>query len=565
MTQYIQVGNDVVEFPDNMSEEQITAVLRGQSAPTQAPEQKLSGFLMGLKDPLSGGAQLLEKALPQSVVDQINKLNNELSKYGLVSPVGTGGVSEMVAKEQQAYQAQRQQEGKDGMDWSRIAGNILSPANLAVGGMAGGLASTPFRQAAIVGASQGALTPTDATEGDFVPEKIKQTLAGAAGGVGGAALMKGAGKVLNPAVSAAEQKLRDMGVQLTPGQMMGNTAKDLESFASALPYIGPSITSAKDKAIASFNRGVLNKTLEKIDDKLPEQALGRDAILYATDQVSKKYDDVLSKMSFNLDFKTTSGILNALNKSTLPSEAQKQEALNVLNSLALSRFDKTTLTGAEYKAIESDLRKEAQAYLKSDKRSEQQIGEAIKNVLNVFKTELAAQNPKQTSQLRRIDSAYGDLEVIQAAAANSGAEAGIFTPKQYQTAVRQRDATRNKKGFAKGLARGQDVSEAALNIMGENPRATLEGRLAASATGLYGAFQNPALAASLTIGTPLLYSDTGLKAMEALMRSRPDIARQIGKTLTEKATKQGSITGSQVLEEYNRATAPRIDLTNMAP
>ena len=85
MPKYIEVGKDVIEFPDNMSDEQITAVLSGQSAPEkQGTEQQFSGFLMGLKDPLSGGAQLLEKALPASLVSKINEVNNELAKYGLV-------------------------------------------------------------------------------------------------------------------------------------------------------------------------------------------------------------------------------------------------------------------------------------------------------------------------------------------------------------------------------------------------------------------------------------------------------------------------------------------------
>ena len=561
MAQYIEVNGEVIEFPDNMSEDQISTVLK-QQYPAQQPEQKFSGFLMGMKDPLSGGAQMLEQALPKSLVNKINILNNELAKYGLVSPVGAGGVTEMVSKEQQAYQQQRQAEGKTGMDWARVAGNIASPANLAVGGVAGNIATTPLRQAALVGATQGVLSPTTETE-DFAAEKAKQAAAGTVGGVVGAAAVKGAGKVLNPIASAAEQKLRDMGVQLTPGQLSGETAKDLETFASALPYVGPSIRSAKDRAIASFNKGVLNKTLDKIGDKLPESATGRDAILYAADQVSNAYDDVLSKMNFNLDFKTSSGILSALNKSHLPSEAEKTKAMELVNSLALSKFDKQQLSGEEYKQIESGLRREASAYLKSDKPENQNIGNALRDVLDVFKKELAHQNPKQTSKLRRIDSAYGDLEVIQTAAANPGAENGIFTPKQYQTAVRQRDITRNKKNYARGLARGQDVSEAALSVMGESPTANLEGRLAASATGLYGWFQNPALATTLALATPALYSETGVKAMEALMRSRPEIARELGKKLTAKATKEGSITGAQVLEEYNRMTMPRIELTGM--
>jgi hypothetical protein len=552
--QYIKVGEETLAFPSSMSDADIQAVLE-QQFPAQQQTQKYSGFLMGLKDPISGGAQLLEKALPQSLVDQVNKLNNELAKYGLVSPVGPGGVNEMVAKEQQAYQAQRQAEGKDGIDWARVAGNVASPANLAVGGV-GGLASTPVRQAALAGAAQGVLAPTTETGDEFAQEKATQAVAGALGGVGGAALAKGAGKVLNPAISAAEQKLKDLGVSLTPGQLTGGAAKDLETFASALPYAGPSISAAKDRAIASFNKGVINKTLDKIGDKLPENVAGRDAILYAADQVSNAYDDVLSKMSFNLNFKTSSDILGALNKAHLPSEAEKTKALELVNSLALSKFDKQQLSGAEYKQIESGLRREASAYMKSDNPEYQNIGNALRDVLDVFKAELAHQNPKQTSKLRRIDNAYGDLEVIQTAAANPGAENGIFTPKQYQTAVRQRDITRNKKGFARGLARGQDTSEAALSVMGENPKANLEGRLAASSVGLYGLMQNPYVVGSLYLATPALYSETGIKAMDALMRSRPEIAREIGKKLTSKATKEGSITGAQVLEEYNRATKP---------
>lgn len=564
MPQYIEVGKDIIEFPDNMSDEQIATVLKGQTATPETGKQKYSGFLMGLKDPLSGGAQMLEQALPKALVDKINTLNNELAKYGVVSPVGTGGVTEQVAQEQKAYQAQRQAEGEgENIDWSRVAGNVLSPANLAVGGVAGGLATAPLRQAAIVGAAQGVMMPTDTSQ-DFAEEKARQTALGAAGGVVGGAAVKGAGKVLNPVVSAAEQKLTDLGVQLTPGQLIGPTARDVEAFATNLFGVGPSISAAKQRAVQSFNKGVINKTLAKIDDKLPETAVGRDAVLYAADQVSNAYDDVLSKMNFELNFKTSSDVLTALNKARLPSTEEKTKALELVNSLALSKFDKQTLTGAEYKQIETELRQEATNYLKSESPSNKNIGNALKEVLNVFKKELAAQNPKQTSKLRRIDAAYGDLEVIQTAAANSGAENGIFTPKQYQTAVRQRDVTRNKKSFARGTARGQDVSDAALDIMGESRQANIEGRLYANAAGLIGGTQNPAVSIPLAIATPALYSESGVNAMKALMRNRPEIAKKIGKTLTERATKEGSITGAQVLEEYNRSITPRIELNGMA-
>jgi len=60
MAIYVQVGNDVVEFPDGMSDEQIAQAISGSMPQAKAPS---SGFLMGLKDPITAGAQLLPRAL----------------------------------------------------------------------------------------------------------------------------------------------------------------------------------------------------------------------------------------------------------------------------------------------------------------------------------------------------------------------------------------------------------------------------------------------------------------------------------------------------------------------
>ena len=53
MAIYVQVGKDVIEFPDGMSDEQIEKAIAG-SAPQVTPPS--SRFLMGLKDPITGGA-----------------------------------------------------------------------------------------------------------------------------------------------------------------------------------------------------------------------------------------------------------------------------------------------------------------------------------------------------------------------------------------------------------------------------------------------------------------------------------------------------------------------------
>ena len=532
MPQYIQVGNDVIEFPDGMSSAQITAALSGGKPATPAVAPPSSGLLMGIKDPISGGAQLLPRGL-EFVTSAGGYAPNPLSRF-----FGSEAekVSQMVSAEEQAYQKQRAAQGDTGMDIGRIAGNIVSPANI-VGGIraaqgARALGAGAGMQAAAAGAVQGAMQPVTEPTG-FAEEKATQVGLGAIGGKVGEAVSAGLGKVMNPLASKAEQTMRDLGITPTPGQTLGGAFKKAEDFAQNLPLIGEQIRSAREKVLFDFNKGVINKALSKVDDKLPESVIGRDAVRYAADQVSNKYDEVLGKIKFDLDFKTTSGILDALNKANLPSAIQREEATNILNSVALNKFGGKTLTGAEYKSIESDLAKEVSKYKNSQSAADRNVGEALQGVLNTFKTELYQQNQRYTPQLRRIDSAYGDLKLMERAAANTGAENGVFTPKQYSLAVKQSDLTRQKSAFAKGTARGQELSEAALKTIGEDAKTTLEGRLAIGTLGGMATFSNPYVGVPLAVGATGLYSPMGIKAADALLRQRPELIRQMGQPLTD--------------------------------
>jgi hypothetical protein len=143
---------------------------------------------------------------------------------------------------------------------------------------------------------------------------------------------------------------------------------------------------------------------------------------------------------------------------------------------------------------------------------------------------------------------------MRTAAANSGAANGVFTPKQYSTAVRQRDSSRNKTAFAAGQARGQELSDAALEKLGEDATQYQTGRQVVQGFGLGAALSSPPAALAAVVTTPVLYSEGGLRAMQVLLRSRPDAVREVGKILEKRASKEGSITGAQVLAEYNRLT-----------
>lgn len=499
----------------------------GTTAPAAQPEGP-SGFKQGVLDPFRGGAQLVAKAL--------GGLGSDYFK------TEAQRMSESMRAQEAEYQQQRKAAGQEGFDVPRMMGNIINPANLLPTGGA-----TPFAKALTTGAVSGALQPVLGEDG-FAAAKMQQIGAGGVSGVAGSKVAALFGSALNPITSKAEQTMRELGVKLTPGQAAGGQFKNMESFAAGVPLVGSYISDAQERALYSFNKGVINKALQKVGTKLDEDVIGRDAVQAVNDIVDTKYADALSNMSFKLDFPTYSGMLKA---SKIPTSPVDRVRVNdELQAIVFNRLPKNeAIPGETYKQIESQLRQRAEQ-LNRGTISDQDVGAALRQASVSLKEGLRKQNPKYTSELRRIDSAYGDISVMKAAAAMSGAENGVFTPRLYKTAVRQSDRTKNKNLYAAGKARGQDVAEAAVSIMETKP----SDKLALSNVGAYTLAANPITAIPLAIAAPLLYSESGTKMMNTLMRERPDVVRKVGDALTKRATKEGSITAAQIMEEYKRQT-----------
>jgi len=123
MPTYVQVGKDVIEFPDGMSDEQIAQAISGGTPQVTPPS---SGFTMGLKDPITGVAQMLPRALA-GITSLGGTTPNPVSQFFSQE---AKRVDEMAKAEEQAYQAQRQAQGDSGFDVGRLGGNILNPASL---------------------------------------------------------------------------------------------------------------------------------------------------------------------------------------------------------------------------------------------------------------------------------------------------------------------------------------------------------------------------------------------------------------------------------------------------
>jgi hypothetical protein len=551
MPRYIQVGEEVVEFPDGMTDAQIARALSPPSTATPPS----SGFRMGLKDPITAGAQLLPRALA-GVTSGFGTVPNPVSRFFSGE---AQRVDEMARAEEDAYQQQRAGQGGEGFDFARLAGNVLNPAAIApavrAASLARGAGAGKTLQAAAGGAAGAAMQPVTAEEG-FEGEKAKQVAIGAVAGPVGERVVAGVGRVLNPLVSRAEQTMRDLGIRPTAGQVLGGQFKNMEDFAQNLPLVGTAITNARQRTLFDFNKGVINESLRRIGQKLPADVIGRDAIAHATDVVSKSYDDVLGRMTFSLDQATKNRIISsAFGKSNL-SPAQGDAVEEALERIIFNKIaGRKTTPGIEFKGIESDLSKMAANYSNSATAAEREIGQALSDALKQTRQELRSQNPSLTPRLRRIDNAYGKLKVVQIAAASSNAESGVFTPTQFAQAVRQADITRNKSAYARGRARSENISDAAKTVIGDEARTSLEGRILASAAGGYGLLSQPQVAIPAAVAVPLMYSRTGQSLVDAALRARPNVARQLGGLFSGASPQAGAVTLPNILNEYNRSEA----------
>lgn len=507
----------------------------GVQAPAVRPPAP-SGFMQGLLDPFRGGTQAVSELLGSAGIPYFQQQAQRMQ--------------ESINAQEAAYKAQQEGAGVTGFDASRLMGNIVNPANLLALPLRGASAARAILQTgAVGGAMQPVVTEPDTSFGE---QKARQVVGATVGSVAGTAATKLAGQALNPLASKAEQTMKDLGVQLTPGQIVGGQAKDIESFAANLPLVGGYISDAKEKALFSFNKGIINKTLGRIQDKLPEDVIGRDAVAYTQGKVDEAYNDVLSRISYKLDFQSYGKMLKAVKSP--PSVLDRTRVKDELDTLVFSRLPKgEAIEGDAYKAIEAGMRARI-SQLSRGSVSDQDVAKALKEASDALKEGMKKQNPKEVPTLRRIDAAYRDLTIMENAASKTGTQNGVFTPKQYQAAVREGDITKRKRQFAAGKARGQDVSEAAVEVMEGSPSYNLEGRLAYNLLGGAGLLSNLSVAPVLAITAPVMYSDSGLKVMNTLLRSRPEVARKVGDILTKRATREGSISAQQVLEEYNRQT-----------
>lgn len=382
----------------------------------------------------------------------------------------------------------------------------------------------------ITGGAIGALDPVESGE-----SRTGNMVAGAAGGGLGFGAGKVASRLLNPQTSQAAVDLLEQGITPTPGQILGGGAKKVESAAESIPFVGQGIRNARSRAAEQFNQAAINRALEPIGASVKE--IGHEGIKQARSAVEQAYDDALALLPrVDFDAQFDNALRNVRQMATTLTAEHQGQLERIIQSRLLDKLTPAkTLSGESFKAVESDLKREAREFLKSADYDQRQMGSALNAIVGELRGLASRASPEAAEALQKADTAYARLLRVERAASMQGAPTGVFSPAQLGNAIRGMDGSLRKGAVARGDALMQDLSTAGREVLGDTlPNSGTADRLLNTMM-LGGGYMIDPVLAGLAVGARGAYTDPVQGALASILTRRPEALRAAGNYVEQAA------------------------------
>ena len=539
--------------------QEVTQQVQPKMQPKQVQTQDLpftERFFHGWRDPIDGGAQLLEKgvkALSPSLVSGINSANNWLAdKTGIVPRLPEGGVSQLNQNVEDQYQASRGSNAGS-FDGGRLLGNVINPTNVAIAARAP-TGATLLSKAGIgagSGALSAALNPVYGNPENFAKDKATQVGLGAMFGGSLPVASAGVSRLISPKASTNPQlqQLLSEGVKPTIGQTLGGWAAKAEEKLQSLPIMGDMISSARNTANDTFANAAFNRALKPVGESLPQGLKGRDAVVYTENLLKDRYNNVLDKIgaitpdsSFS---ENVAKLTSMVNKQVMPL-AEKEKFTQAITTIAQSMDKNKVITSDAFKALESSLGQDAAKLGMSTNIYEAKLAPAVKQLQVELRDMLKRQAGSAADELQSVNSGWANFKRVQDAASKLGADNGEFSPAQFQNAVSKLG---NKAAFARGSALGQDLGDAGKAILtGKVANSGTADRLAYGVGAIGAGAISPAIPVGLTAGAAA-YTQPMQNILRYLATTRPAYAPQIANSI-EQFGMLGAPAAGGLLQQY---------------
>lgn len=476
----VEIGGEIIEFPDDMSEEEINAAAakiyaqqqaeRAQQQPEASPEQRqqmgaVGRFMQGLADPVVGSAQLLERMTPEAIRGPINRADRWLHE-NTQGFLGTPGGADQYARDREQWY---RQQAPEGFDAARLAGNIVSGIPLAAKIPVGVSLGAKMGWSGLAGGLGGASMPVAGDdENKFWRDKATQAAIGAGAGTASPLISASAARVINPraANNADLALLRSEGVVPTGPQAAGGTIKAIEEQLRSTPLLGHAINNRMGHALHQYNRAAINRSLAPIGKSIDD--FGYKGI----EQAQRHLDDAYAaaRARLNGPVLVTNQMRDAID--TLRQEADtltdtmRNKFLNELDKGVAKRMQAMSISPDDYKVIDSKLGQLARDFGGSQDPAQREAGELFFELRAALRDGLRSQNPEAADLFSAADMGYANLMVVEKATTQAVNNAGVFTPGQLNQAVRAADESVRRRTTARGGALMQDLATAGQNVLG---------------------------------------------------------------------------------------------------
>lgn len=311
-------------------------------------------------------------------------------------------------------------------------------------------------------AGVGGLYGAGMAEGDISERAKGAAITAPISGIAGGAMQR-----LLPKVTPEAKELMEEGVELTPGQALsgpiGGALRRGEETATSLPILGTKESLERSKE--TFNKAVLNRTLDKIGYQLPKNIKIEEAPKVFADTITNK----LRSSVRNLKIKNVNEIKTQINDALLDSPLTKSEIKRINTQLDKIIFNKAKdgkLSGADLQKADSFLNRQTRNYSTSLDAAQREIGDVYSVIYNNFSDYLVNNNPKSlVKNYKNAKDAYADLLIISKAGTRGSADT-VFTPRQLLAQSRGFDPTSAKRRTYVGEGRLQDIGRKGEQVIG---------------------------------------------------------------------------------------------------
>jgi len=483
---------------------------QADKTPTEIYSNWMSRLGAGMRDPILGGAQFVNNAMPDSMAEARQQFDKWLyDKTNGVVGYPEGDINAYVKQRGQDYQAALPPD--EGIDEARMIGQGLTSI-LATRGL--GAPKTllgAVGQGAAIGAGEGAAQPV--TEDDYWSQKRKDIGTGTA--VGGALGIPGhiASRMIAPkgANNADIRTMENAGVKPTVGQTLGGGFDTMEQKATSIPIMGDAIAMARQRGRDQFNQSIIDKTLESVDGTV--KGAGTGAVSDVHKLIQAAYTNALDTIPGIKIDGIASKELSALRSlaRNLPDDELRQFN-RIYKEKVLSRLSPAGgMTSRTFKEMDSDLGKVIR--ISKDPRG------VFKELQNIFRQQGSRISPKFRSKLKAADEAFAKQVRLDSATNAAGLQGGVFTPGQMVNATKKADQSIRKNQFSQGDALLQDYATTGQRVLGDKyPDSGSAGRYAMMGGGSLAAAMDPASAAT-ALGGLLAGAGVYTPVVQDLLRS----------------------------------------------